>query len=289
MSQLSLVAASQLFDTELTTRYQNKQFLAGTIEERHGTTGVGTNVPVSDAIDFAASNFAPTNKLVTPVDETNVFIQPIDYYVKTVIGGGEKTLFAFDKIVEHAKLHALAAGRIVDYVKIQSLINDPSYGSLYTVPVNTGANTGMNALKLSNALSQLEANAVDVMNHACSLWMPALVKKAMMADQLVTNIFYNDVKPLTNNRITAYLGTDIRTLGQAGINSIPFTGTSPEVFLVPLVHEDSMIQIFNRDVKTSITWVPQEDRWEVLSTITTGARVIQSNGIALITCNNPYA
>ncbi len=49
-----------------------------------------------------------------------------------------------------------------------------------------------------------------------------------------------------------------------------------------------MVQIFNRDVQTSITWVPQNDRWELLTVMTSGAQVIQANGIALITVKNPY-
>ena len=52
MSQINLSTASQLFDTEVTIKFQNHQFLMNTIEERHGTTGDATNVPVSDIIEM---------------------------------------------------------------------------------------------------------------------------------------------------------------------------------------------------------------------------------------------
>ena len=289
VSQVDLGTASQLFDTEVTLRYQNNSYLNNTIEERHGTTGIITNIPVSDQIEMSQGSFAPSDIPVTQVDETNVLITAEDFRVKTVIGGGFKTLFAYDKIVDHAKLHAKAAGRLVDYIKIQAIFQSAYFGSLYTVPVNVGANTGMNSDKLADALSQLEANGVDVTGYKVSLWCPALLKKSMMNDQKVTNIFFNAVKPLVNNEIKDYLGTDIRFLGQAGINQIPSTGSPTATFLVPVVADSAIVQTFNRDVSTSITWVPQQDRYELLTVVTTNAGLIQSNGVALITAQNPYA
>jgi hypothetical protein len=290
-NQINLATASQLFDTEVTIKFQNYQYLMNTIEERHGTTGDATNVPVSDIIEMTAQTFAPVDIGVTPVNETNVMVVPFNYALKTVIGGGEKTLFAYDKIVDHAKLHARAAGRMVDYIKINALFNYSGFSSLFTVPVTTGVNTGMNEGKIAAGLSYLENQGVQVMNHEVSLWMPAIIKQSMLADERVVNIFYNDRRPLVDNELTTYLGVDIRTLGANGINTIPFTAAGSPVidtYQVPLVNKEAMVQIFNRDVMTSITWVPQNDRWELLTVLTSGANVIQANGIALITANNPF-
>ena len=288
--QIDLATASELFDTEVTVKFQNSQYLAGTIEERHGTTGEATNVPVSDIVEMQSQTFAPVDIPITPINPTNTMIIPYNYALKTVIGGGEKTLFAYDKIVDHAKMHALAAARMVDYIKINALVTSTGYASIYTVPSTVGVNTGMNSAKLAKALAYLENQGANVMEYSTSLWLPAIVKDSMLDDEKVVSIFYNDVKPLTDNRINAYLGTDVRTLGANGINTIPFTTAGPNnTYLVPLVHEDSMVQIFNRDVSTSITWVPQNDRWELLTVLTSGANVIQYNGIALIEAVNPYA
>lgn len=287
--QIDLATASQLFDTEVTIRYQNKQFLADTIEERHGTTGEATNVPVSDIVEMQNQTFAPTDIPVTSVDATNVMVIPYNYALKTVIGGGEKTLFAYDKIVDHAKLHALAAARMVDYIKINALYTSTGFGSIFTVDKTVGVNTGMNEGKIAQGLSYLENQGVDVMDNACSLWLPAITKESMLNDDRVVNIFYNDKRPLVDNRLSSYLGVDIRTLGANGINTIPFTSSmGTDTYLTPLVNMDSMVQIFNRDVQTSITWVQQNDRWELLTVLTSGANVIQYNGIALIETDNPY-
>jgi hypothetical protein len=288
-NQINLNTASQLFDTEVTIKFQNHQFLMNTIEERHGTTGDATNVPVSDIIEMQQQTYAPVDIPVTPVNPTNVMVVPFNYALKTVIGGGEKTLFAYDKIVDHAKLHAKAAGRMCDYIKINSLFTYSGFSSFFTVPATVGVNTGMNEGKLAQALSYLEDQGVDVMNHACSLWLAAITKQSMLNDDRVVNIFYNDRRPLVDNQLVSYLGVDIRTLGSNGINTIPFTTSlGVNTYLTPVVNKEAMVQIFNRDVSTSITWVPQNDRWELLTVMTSGAQVIQGNGIALITVKNPY-
>lgn len=287
--QIDLVTASELFDTEVTIQYQNNMRFGDTIDERHGTSGTTLNVPVSDLIEMQQGNFAPTNIPITPVEETNVPIVTQDYRLKTVIGGGQKTLFNYDKVTNHAVLHAKAAGRNDDFVKLNAIFSSPLLGSIYTVPVTVGANTGINQGKMSDAVSYLEAQGMDVFDYNLSMWAPALLKKSMQNDDRVVNDFFNDVKPLTNNRIQSYLDVDCRFVGENGINRIPSTGVAPAVYLVPIVHKDAIVQSFNRDVTTSITWVAQEDRWELLTTCTMGSGIIQPNGIALMTCNDPFA
>lgn len=285
----SLAAAMQLFDTEVTLKYQNHLKLNATIEERHGTSGTTLNVPVSDLVEMEESNFAPTDIPATPVNETNVQVLTNDYHLKTVIGGGEKTLFNYDKIVDHAKLHALAAARTDDFIKINAIFSNSGVGSIYTVASNVGQNTGINQAKMSQALSYLESQGMDVSNYSVSMWASALHKQSMQADDRVVNFFYNDVKPLTNNKIQTYLDVDCRFLGENGINKIPNNGASPAVYLVPMVHRDAIVQSYNRDIMTSITWLAHQDRWELLTVLTSGASIIQLNGIAFITANNPWA
>lgn len=290
-TDIDVAAASQIFDTELTLKYQNHLKLNNTIDERHGTHGTTLNVPVSDLIEMGEGSFAPTDIPVTVVNETNRAVLTNDWRVKTVIGGGEKTLFNFDKIVDHAKLHALAGARLDDFIKINAIFSDPSVGTIYTVPVTVGVNTGINEGKMADALSYLESQGVDVLDYQVSMWASALLRKSLYNDQQVTNFFFTDHKPLPDNRLESYLGVDIRFLGENGINKIPSTaiGGGVNQYLIPLVHKDAIVQSYNRDISTSITWVPNQDRWEILTVMTTGALIIQYNGIAFITANTPFA
>lgn len=288
---IPIAAAMQLFDTEVTLKYQNHLRLNNTIDERHGTSGTTLNVPVSDLIEMAQGDFAPIDIPVTPVVETNKPVVTNDYHLKTVIGGGEKTLFNFDKIVDHSKLHALAAARLDDFIKINAIYSDPGFGTIYAVPVTVGVNTGINEGKMADALSYLESQGMDVMDYNVSMWAPALLKKSMYNDDRIVNFFYVDHKPLTDNKIQTYLDIDCRFLGENGVNKIPSTpiGGGVSQYLVPLVHKDAIVQSYNRDIMTSITWLPHQDRWELLTIMTSGALVIQLNGIALMTANNPFA
>jgi hypothetical protein len=291
--QVNEAAAMQIFDTEVTLKYQNHMKLMDTIDERHGTTGTTLNVPVSDLIEMTEGDFAPTDIPVTPVNETNVQVLTNDYHLKTVIGGGEKTLYNFDKIVDHAKLHALAGARMDDFIKINAIYSNPGVGTIYTVPVTVGVNTGINEGKMADAISYLESQGVDVDNYSVSMWAPALLKKSMYDDDKIVNFFYVDHKALTDNKIKTYLDIDCRFLGSNGINQIPFVvnggGAGINQYLVPLVHKDAIVQSYNRDITTSITWLQNQDRWELLTILTTGANVIQLNGIAFMTCNNPFS
>lgn len=288
--QINLATAMQLFDTEVTLKYQNHMRLQDTIDERHGTTGTTLNVPVSDLIEMEESNFAPTDIPVTPVNETNRQVQTNDYHVKTVIGGGEKTLYNFDKIVDHAKLHALACARMNDFIKINAIFGDASVGTINTIAKTVGVNTGLNSAKIAQGIAYLESQGVDVQDYSVSIWNPALIKPSVYDDDKVVSFFYNDVKPLTDNRIMGYLGCDFRFLGSNGINQIPFTTSdSVNTYLIPMVHRDAIVQSFNRDPSTSITWLQHQDRWELLSIFTTGALIIQYNGITLLTCDAPFA
>lgn len=292
MAEIDYATASQLFDTEVTQRYQNKQALAGTIEERHGTVGEATNIPVSDIVEMTQQSFAPTDIAVTPVNPTNVMVVPYNYALKTVIGGGEKTLFNYSKIVDHAKTHAKASARMVDYIKINAIYSNPDLASFPKVPYTVGPDTGLNAAKLISALSMLEATGVDVQDYNVSLWIPAVIKGELLNDEKVVNLFYNSQRPLGDGswnrpRVT-YLGIDIRTLGSNGINQIPYTtAAGTDTYLVPLVAHDAMVQIFNRDVETRIVWRPDEDRWVLLSVLTSGAQVVQESGIVMIEVKSP--
>lgn len=289
MSEINLEAACQLFETKVTLQYQNRLKLQDTIEERHGLRGTHLNIPMSDLVEMNQTNFASTDIFVTPVNETNIQVPTNDYHLKTVIGGGEKTLYNFDKIIDHSKLHGLAAARLTDYIKINAIFSAPDFiaGKIHTIPTDVGVNTGINEEKYALAISYLESQSMDVHDLQVSTWVPALLKPSLYGDKQVTNFFYNDVKPLTNNKIKVYLDIDFRFLGENGINSIPRVPDDKGVFkyLVPIVHRDAIVQGYNRDISTSITWLPHQDRWELLTSLTTGAKVIQPRGIALITAD----
>ena len=282
---MSTEGYSQLFDTEVTQQYQNSLKLNHTIDERHGLTGTFLNIPISDLLEMKSGTFEASDILATKVNETNIQVPTSNYYLKTVINGGEKTLYNFQKVREHASLHAKASARILDYIKINALYKDEQYvaGKIAKIPLKTGKNTGFNVDKLMAANALLEDEGIEIDPMQVSLWLPARLKPNFMADQRVDSICNNHVKPLVDYKITEYLGVDFRILGQKGINTIPFVEDQENrTYQVPLVHRDAIVQGFNRTISTSVTWLPHQDRWELLTSITTGAKLIKPDGVVMI-------
>jgi len=282
---MSAEVYSQLFDNEVTQQYQNSLKLNHTIDERHGLSGTMLNIPISDLLEMKSGTFEASDILATKVSETNIQVPTSNYYLKTVINGGEKTLYNFQKIQEHAALHAKASARILDYIKINALFKDEQYisGKIAKIPLKTGKNTGFNVDKLMAANSILEDEGIEIDPMQVSLWLPARLKPGFMSDQRVDSIWNNHVKPLVDYKITEYLGVDIRILGQKGINTIPFIEKEDSrTYQVPLVHRDAIVQGYNRNISTSITWLPHQDRWELLTSLTTGAKLIKSDGVVMI-------
>lgn len=136
-------------------------------------------------------------------------------------------------------MHGLAAACLTDYIKINAIFSDPDFiaGKIYTVPVDVGVNTGLNEEKYALAIAYLESQGMDVHDLEVSTWAPALLKPSLYNDQQVSNFFYNDVKPLTNNKVKVYLDIDFRFLGENGINSIP-------VWLMKRVDLNTLFQWF---------------------------------------------
>lgn len=277
----------QVFDTEVTQQYQNSLKLDHTIDERYGLTGSILNIPISDLLEMKSGTFEASDILATKVNETNVQVPTSNYYLKTVINGGEKTLYNYQKVKEHGALHAKASARILDYLKINALYKDEQYiaGKICKIPLKTGKNTGFNVDKLMAGCSIFEDEGIDVDPMQVSLWLPARLKPNFLSDKRVDNIWSNDVKPNVDYKITTFLGVDIRILGQKGINTIPFienTDTHSRTYQVPLIHRDAIVHGFNRTVSTSVTWLPHQDRWELLTSITTGAKLIKPDGVVMI-------
>ena len=292
--QFTLETASELYSTTFQMEYQANERLANTMMERHGTSGTSLHIPVIDNLEMTEQGFSPSNMPISNPAKRDVICEQKNFTLKSVVGYGEKTLFAYDEIQAYAKTHAQAIARFQDKVKIDAILNDPTLpvDTAYTnIPVTIGAVTGVSEAKLSAALAALEAQGVDVRDESCSLWLPAILISQMYNDDKVVNFFYNNNKPLANNEFPSYLGTSIRKLPNqsAGINYIPFTAGTTDLYKIPVVHEDSSIMSYNVDPVSEIVWVAQERRFEIVTQMVCGAKVVKPEGIAIIHAENPSA
>lgn len=280
---------AQVFDKEVQLQYQNWRYLKGTVAERHGFLGSALNIPISARLTMNNAGFAPTDPQVSQDQYTNVVLVPNNYNLKTVVGGAEQTLYNYDAVASQATDHAQALGRGQDDVVLNTLFNYSGFNSLTVIPDTVGPTTGLNQAKIAAGLAALGNQGVDTRGEQVSLWAPFLTQESFATDNNVVSILYNDYRPLAEGEFSKYMGVSLRWLGSAGENIIPIQSSSggTDTYLVPLVHRKSMMIGYSRDVQTDVTYLPNMDRWELLSLFTAGAVVLQANGIVLLQCQVP--
>lgn len=285
--------AAQLFSNTAILKYQSSQRLQNSTKEMYGTIGTTLNVPLFDKIEMQPGGFTPTDLPVSDIGSSNAQVVQNAYVLKTVIGVAQKTLFNFDYIRALAESHGKAMGRMVDAIKIASVFDDPDINpatDYYNVDVGTGGQTGMLQAKLTDARSNLEYNGVDFEPGMGSLWLPSLNFINYFQDPTVTNQFFSNQLPLVQGQLNVYLGISHRKMAGpgAGNNYIPYTtADGVTTFTIPLVHRDAVQLAFNVAPQTQITYVPQQLRWEIVTLIVAGCKVIQPRGVAIINANNP--
>jgi hypothetical protein len=284
--------AAQLFSDRFTLKFQSQQRLMNTTKEMYGSMGTTFNVPLFDKVEMGEIGYAPTDLPVSTIDSSNVQVVQNGYVLKTVVGVGQKTLFNFDYINALADSHAKAVGRMVDKLKIDAIFEDPNINPAtdYYNVTDTVGGAGMNQKKLTDARSNLEYNGdVDFAPGMGSLWLPSINFIDYFQDATVTNQFFSNQLPLVMGQLNVYLGISHRKMAgpNAGNNYIPFTvDADTTTFTVPLVHRDAIQIVFNVAPQTQITYVPQQLRWEIVSYISAGCKVIQNPGIAIINASN---
>ncbi len=283
---IDLAAASELFVTEVQEQYQNMRAFAGLVTERHGLEGQTANFPVGGVGEMAETGFGGGDIPVSDLNETNVPISVGNFHYKTTIGGGYKTLFSYDKITENAREHANAAARQLDKLLIDAIFTaGTGLARFETVPVNIGTTIGLNVDKLSSATDRLLDGGVSVMTNKNAM-IPALAMSSLKQDPNFTSWDFNMKRPLMNNALPGYLDIAFFRVGSAGNNQLPRTGTGttadPFIYNIPVLAEDSCRLVFNRDVQSTITWLPQDDRWELTTSLTARGGVIQPAGIKII-------
>lgn len=290
----NLDVAAQFFSKEAFQVFQSSQRLQGTCMEMTGTVGTTQNIPYFDKIEMQPTGFSPTDLPVSDIGTTNVQVVQNAYVVKTVLGVGERTLFAFDFLKALAEAHGLAEARQTDSILIDAIFEDPDIDpetDYYNVPIDTGSTNGMVQEKLTNAVQTLGYNnGVDFMPGDGSLWLPKLNYISYFQDPTVTNWFFSNQRPLQEGKLSSYLGIDHRGMAGpgAGKNFIPFEVDGDNTnFTAPLVHRKSLQRCYNVSPQTQITYVPQQLRWEIVSYIVAGSKVTQTAGIAIINAQTP--
>ncbi len=283
---IDLAAASELFVTEVQLQYQNMRAFAGLVMERHGSIGDTVNFPVGGTGEMSETGFGGGDIPVSELNETNVPIKVGNFTFKTTIGGGYNTLFSYDKVTENAREHAKAAGRGLDKLVVDAIfVDDGGLSRFNIIPAAFGSIDGLSVTKLSQASDNLDDAGVES-SVSKNAMVPVLSLNDLKQDPTFSSWDFNMKRPLMNNDLTGYLNIAFFKIGSKGANQLPRTGIGtagdPFKYNIPVLAEDSMRIVFNREVQSTITWMENQDRWELVTKYTARAGVIQNDGIQII-------
>lgn len=286
MEQITFETAKTTYMTEVTSAYENMRRLYNICDETHNNTGDTFAIPVGESIEMSESGFGAGNIPISTLGATQIIVKPGNFSAKTIIGGGERTLFAYDKIAYHAEEHGKAAGRWYDKLILDAIYNDGAGIARFAQIAKTvGFNTGLNVDKISTAIDTMEDQGVTADKNAI---IPVISKTSLKKDPLFTSWDYNVERPLMNNRVQRFLDVNFFSIGNKGANAIPFNDNAgTREYLVPVVARDAMRVVFNREIKSTMTFVENQDRYELLTVATARAVVVKNDGIILMACDAP--
>lgn len=289
VEQITEATMSQYFSAEVMLQYQNTRSFPGVIEEVHGMRGEQVNFPIGGTMEMNEVGFGGGDIPISSLGETNVSVNPKNFLLRTSISGGYETLFNYSKVAQHAKAHSLAMARALDKLVVDAIFNDGVVSTrFHVIPATYGSLAGFSVDKISLAIDLLLDDGVPLKINKNAM-IPALARKSLKEDPKFTSWDYNMKRPLMNDSVSGYLDVAFYAVGSKGQNKIPRTGTGtsedPFVYEIPILAENCGKIVFNRAPFTRIEWRGTEDRWILLSGYTANAKILQDDGVKIVTAN----
>ena len=293
---IDISTAMDEFDTMVQSELHNYEKLPGTVRE-YDTQGRHFNIPLYSSLTVNQTDFGTGGIPVSDPAQREVTIQQDNFSLKTVIGKGYETLFAYDVIAGHARQHAQAAARFRDYLKLRALFADDTIFSAANNNLVPVASTAPNPVTEQLSVERFTAGyfqAIDngVPENMLSYWAPARAMADLTSqDDKFSNWDFNETRPLQHGvgRGYAYLGVPFKILGNAGAaapnitqsqNTIPDGGTGANAYQRSyLVHMDALALCWNRRINSRVVVEDWEDRVTVITTATAGSHVVHNAGI----------
>ena len=302
---IDLRTVMQQFDDMVKSELHNYEFLAGACRE-YESEGTTFNLPLFGDIELVTTDFGTGGIPVTDPQQRNVTVNQENFQLKTTIGGGYKTLFAYDVIEGHVKQHAQATARYMDFLKInaitqgQIMTTSPLFGGNADTAMNpatalanqvnlgTGTATDFTVNKIVSASAKSLDNGVPF--GSSTFWVPALLMGDLQSnnvDNRFSNWEFNDVRTIQHGikQTLSYNGMMFHQIGGASSkNQLP-TGTTATNLFSYMVYHEAIAVCYNRRPMTRVIPEPWEDRVTVLTSATAGSHVVFPNGIIRVISN----
>ena len=192
---------------------------------------------------------------------------PLDYFQNMELSAATNTLASLSDV------HSKSMARRSDQFLIDAWVADSG------LQIADGG-TNMTVDKLKEAKSYLDTNNVP-MEDRFLVCTPSQID-ALLSDQTVTSILFNQQRTLVNGQIDTFLGFKVVTLGNMPEGGLPVANEIRSCFAFS---KSSTYRGYQISPSVDVQWAPSWQSWLTISRLRAGAVVGQTNGVVEISCD----
>jgi len=281
-SQMATISPvfTTLFHSEVKHAYQAQMTLRGAVRTKSATGSQTVKFPKLGR-GVAMPRTAPASDVVPMgLDYTPATVSMLDWNASEYSDIFDQAKINFEDRAELVKAIAGAMGRRYDQLIINALV-----ASTPTHQVGNdigGTNTDLNLLKLIEAKKLMDAANVPAsgrhfLGHTNG-------QAALLSTTQITSSDYATVKALIRGEVNQFLGFTFHWVGDMDEGGLPKATNTRSNFAW---HEDAVGMAIGIDIRTTIDWIPVKRSWLVSSDFSGNAVVIDEDGVAEITTDEP--
>lgn len=266
-------AAIQQFKLQFELEFQATEKLANTTNELMGLRGSSFQIPLMGqavTTDRGAYQSLISASDVDVEQKSIVFRNwtvnlPLDYFQEHEVAGNTLSTLSQD--------HAKAMGRRIDQTKLDAMVLDNGY------KIDHGG-TNLTVDKIKIAKSFMDENNVPGESRylVCS---PSQID-ALLGEDTVTNVLYNNQRTLVNGNIDTFLGFKFIVLGNYPEGGLEHVGDTRTCFAW---YKSSIYTGFQIPPSVDVQWSAMYQSWLTISRLRLGAKVTQVDGVVEIECD----
>ena len=272
--QLSNAAIEQ-FKVDFELKYQAAEKLGNCANNMFGLRGDSYKLPYMGEVTThsrgAYQSMIPASDQT--IDQVSMTFSnwttnlPLDYFQSMEVSAATNTLAAL------SDTHSKAMARRSD----QLLIDAWNAGSGHTI---ADGGTNMTVDKLKEAKSVLDTNNVP-MEDRFLVCTPSQID-ALLGDNTVTSILFNQQRTLVSGQIDTFLGFKVITLGEMPEGGLPVAAGIRKCFAFS---HSSTYRGYQIAPSVDVQWAPSWQSWLTISRLRAGAVVGQTEGVVEISCD----
>jgi hypothetical protein len=270
----------EFFDSEVKRAYQDSRVLGDTVYTKTNVEGK-TAYFNKKAKGLATRHNPGADVTAMNTDFSRVSCTLEDWEAFDYADKFDAKKINFEEVTELAEVASDAIGLRMDQIIIDAI--EDGYDS-----VNNAVGTATTDLTVATLLSGkkiLDENGVPMKER--NFIHNAKQLEDLLGTTEVTSSDYNSVKALVNGEVDTFLGFKFILIAERTEGGLPTTGSgSTEGVIGFIYHKRAIGQAIGMNMETEMAWVPEKRSYLVGAEFSSGAVVIDDEGIVGVTSAN---